>query len=195
MEVPLYTITPSRTVETTFSSTILKFVQFLVVNNNNNNYLPHVVDDIMFRISVSDYPSRTVESNSLRLFGNFSIFCLLYVHIVNSTKFTYDKSKNCKIRIQHIFTYIQQNTNGRENLFALSGVRIKRSKINQKPLQGPEFLLIFVRIIRKFVLTVFVVRIRSKLSRELLSSARDEFRNHRQLGVSSGIPLVDAKFE
>ena len=43
-----------------------------------NKYLPHVVDDIIFGISVPDYPSRTVESNSLRSFWNFSIFCLLY---------------------------------------------------------------------------------------------------------------------
>ena len=33
--------------------------------------------------SVTDYPSRTVESNSLRLFWNFCIFCLLYIHINN----------------------------------------------------------------------------------------------------------------
>ena len=43
-----------------------------------NKYLPYVVDDIIFGISVPDYPSRTVESNSLRSFWNFSIFCLLY---------------------------------------------------------------------------------------------------------------------
>ena len=42
---------------------------------NKNKYLPHVVDNIIFKISVSDYPSRTVESKSLRLFWNFSIFC------------------------------------------------------------------------------------------------------------------------
>ena len=43
------------------------------------------------------------------------------------------------------------NTNGRQNLFALSGV-ISIEKI----LYGPEFLQIFVRIIQKFLLTVFV---------------------------------------
>ena len=80
---------PSRTVETTFLDTILKLVYFLVVNNK---YLPHVVDNIIFGISV---PSRTVESNSLRSFWNFCIFCLLYTHI-NNNKFTYDKFKSAK---------------------------------------------------------------------------------------------------
>ena len=51
---------PSRTVETTFSSTILKFVYFLVVNNNK--YLPDAVDSIIFGIGVPNYPSRTVET-------------------------------------------------------------------------------------------------------------------------------------
>ena len=58
---------------------IQKFVFFLVVNNNK--YLPHVVENIMFGISVPDYPIRTVENNSLRLFWNFGIFCLLYIHV------------------------------------------------------------------------------------------------------------------
>ena len=62
---------------------------------NNNKYLPYVIDNIIFRISVPDYPSRTVESNSLRLFWNFCIFCLLYIHI-NNNKFTYDKFKRAK---------------------------------------------------------------------------------------------------
>ena len=65
-----------------WSVTILKFVYFLVVNNNK--YLSYIVDNIIFGISVllfsvySDYPSRTVESKSLRLFWNFSKFCLPY---------------------------------------------------------------------------------------------------------------------
>ena len=75
------------------SGTILKFVHLLVVNNNK--YLSHVVDSIIFRISVPDYPSRTVESNSLRLFWNLCIFCLLYIHM-NNNKFTYDKFKSAK---------------------------------------------------------------------------------------------------
>ena len=75
------------------SGTILKFVYFLIVNNNK--YLPYVVDNIIFGISVPVYPSRTVESNTLRLYWNFSIFCLLYIHI-NNNKFTYDKFKTAK---------------------------------------------------------------------------------------------------
>ena len=42
--------------------TILKFVYFLVINNTK--YLVHVVDNIIFGISVPDYPSRTVESRA-----------------------------------------------------------------------------------------------------------------------------------
>ena len=53
---------------------ILKLVYFLVVNNNK--YLSYVVDVIKFGISVTDYPSRTVESNSLRLFSN--LVCSVY---------------------------------------------------------------------------------------------------------------------
>ena len=53
------------------SSHNLKFVYFLVVNNNK--YLPHVVDNIIFGINVPDYPSRTVESKSLLSFWNFKI--------------------------------------------------------------------------------------------------------------------------
>ena len=68
---------PSRTVEIV-SGTILKFIYFLVLNNNK--YLPHVVDNIIFGISVPDCLSRTVESNSLRLFWNFCILCLLYLY-------------------------------------------------------------------------------------------------------------------
>ena len=45
---------------------------------NNNKYLSYVVDNIIFGISVPDYPSRTVESNSLRLSWNFCIFCIVY---------------------------------------------------------------------------------------------------------------------
>ena len=46
-------------------------------------------------MSVPDYPSRTVGSNSLRSFWNFIIFCLLYIHI-NNNKFAYDKFKTAK---------------------------------------------------------------------------------------------------
>ena len=62
---------------------------------NNNKYSSHVVDIITFGISVPDYHSRTVESKPLRLHWNFSIFCLLYIHI-NNNKFTYDKFKSAK---------------------------------------------------------------------------------------------------
>ena len=44
----------------------MKFVYFLVVNNNK--YLSHVVDNIIFGISVPDYPSRTVEITFLGQF-------------------------------------------------------------------------------------------------------------------------------
>ena len=58
-------ITPVEPLKPRFY-TILKFVYFLVVNNNK--CLSYFVDNIIFGISVPDYPSRTVESNSLRLF-------------------------------------------------------------------------------------------------------------------------------
>ena len=44
-------------------------------------------------MNVPDYPSRTVESNSIRSFWNCSIFYLLYIHI-NNNKFTYDEFKS-----------------------------------------------------------------------------------------------------
>ena len=46
-------------------------------------------------LSVPDYPGRTVESNSLRLYWNFMLFCLLYIHI-NNNNFTCDKFKSAK---------------------------------------------------------------------------------------------------
>ena len=60
---------------------------------------------------VPDYPSRTVESNSLRLFWNFSISCLIYIHI-NNIKFTYDKFKTGKFRFSvfDIFSQIYSNS-------------------------------------------------------------------------------------
>ena len=77
--------------EISCSGTILKFVYFLVVNNNKylpyvfvlTKYLLNVVDNNIFGISIPNYPSRTVESNSLRLFCNFGVFCLLYIHITS----------------------------------------------------------------------------------------------------------------
>ena len=75
------------------SGTILKFVYLLFVNNNK--YLSQLVHIIIFGISVPDYPSRTAENKSTRLFWNFCIFCLLYIHI-NNNKFTYDKFKSAK---------------------------------------------------------------------------------------------------
>ena len=56
---------PSRTVEIV-SGTILKFIYFLVLNNNK--YLSYVVDNIIFGINVPDYPSRTVETTFLGQF-------------------------------------------------------------------------------------------------------------------------------
>ena len=60
------------------SKPIMKNSLVYFLFKKTNKYLPYVVDDIIFGISVPDYPSRTVESNSLRSFWNFSIFCLLY---------------------------------------------------------------------------------------------------------------------
>ena len=85
------------------SGTILKFVWNLFVNNNK--YLPHVVDNIIFGISVPDYPSRTVESNSLRSFRNFTISCLLYTHI-NNNKFTCDKFRTAKFSTFDMFSQV-----------------------------------------------------------------------------------------
>ena len=52
-------------VETAFLDTILKLVYFLVVNNK---YLRHIVDNILFGISVPDHPSRNVETMFLGQF-------------------------------------------------------------------------------------------------------------------------------
>ena len=48
------------------SGMILKFVYFLVVNNNK--YLSHVFDNIIFGISVPDYPCITIETTFLGQF-------------------------------------------------------------------------------------------------------------------------------
>ena len=53
----------------------------LLFSRKQQQILSYVVDNIIFRISIPDYPSRTVESKSLRLFCNFGVFCLLYIHI------------------------------------------------------------------------------------------------------------------
>ena len=89
ISVPDY---PSRNVETTFwdNSEIC-----LLFSRKQQQILSYVVDNIIFGISVPDYPSKTVESKSLRLFCNFGLFCLLYIHI-NNNKFTYDKFKSAK---------------------------------------------------------------------------------------------------
>ena len=54
------------------SNTFLKYVCYLFVNNNKN--LRHVVDNIIFGVSVLDYPSRTVETTFL----HNSEICLLF---------------------------------------------------------------------------------------------------------------------
>ena len=84
---------------------------------NNNKYSPHFVDNLIFRINVPDYPSRTVESDSLRLFWNFCIFCLLYIHI-NNNKFTYDKFKTVKFGFSIL------------NMFYLSFIKIVYFLVN-----------------------------------------------------------------
>ena len=68
---------------------------YLLLVTNKNYYLPHVVDNFIFGISVPDYPSRTVESNTLRLFCSFGRFCLLYI-LINNDKFRYDNFKTTK---------------------------------------------------------------------------------------------------
>ena len=87
-----YLIIPVATLKPRFWDNSV-FVYIIVVNNNK--YLSYLVDNIIFAISVPNYPSRTVESNSLRLFWNFCISCSLYIHI-NNTKFTYDKFKTAE---------------------------------------------------------------------------------------------------
>ena len=54
----------------------MKFVYFLVVNNNK--YLSHVVDNIIFGINVPDYPTRTVESYNY--FG-ISVYFVYFIFI------------------------------------------------------------------------------------------------------------------
>ena len=80
---------PNRTVEITFLEQFWNLFYFLIVNNNQ--YLSHVVDNIIFKISLW----MTVKSNSLWLFCNFGIFILLYIHM-NNNKFTYDRFKTAK---------------------------------------------------------------------------------------------------
>ena len=54
------------------SGTILKFVYFLVVNNNK--YFLYIVDNTIFGISVPDYPNRTVETTLLAQFWTLFTF-------------------------------------------------------------------------------------------------------------------------
>ena len=54
-----YPITPVEPLKPRFWDNSV-FVYILVLNNNK--YLSYVVDNIIFGISVPDYPSRTVES-------------------------------------------------------------------------------------------------------------------------------------
>ena len=79
--------------------TFLKFVYFLVINYRK--YSSHVVDSIIFGISVPDYPSWIVDSNSLRSLCNFSIFCLI-IFIYTTMNF-HMMNSNCDIRIQRIW--------------------------------------------------------------------------------------------
>ena len=92
---------PIRTVETAFRS-IQKFVNYLVVNNNR--YLLYTVDSIIFGISLPDYPSRIVESNSPRSFCSFSIFCLLNI-LINNTKSACYRFKTAKFRFSIFDTF------------------------------------------------------------------------------------------
>ena len=82
-------ITPVEPLEPRFwdNSEICKYL-FV----NNNKYLSYFVDIIIFGISEPDYLSRTIQSKSLRLFRNFSIFCLssykqqINLHMTNSKR-------------------------------------------------------------------------------------------------------------
>ena len=67
----------------------------LLYVHKHNKYLPHVVDNIIFGISVLDYHILTVGTTILGQFWNLCSFCLLYIHI-NNIKFTYDKLKSVK---------------------------------------------------------------------------------------------------
>ena len=87
-----YAITPVETLEPSFwdNSKICS-----LFSRKQQQIFTTSCDNINCRTSVPDYPRRIVESKSLRLFCNFGLFCLLYIHI-NNNKFTYDKFKNAK---------------------------------------------------------------------------------------------------
>ena len=62
--------------------------------------MPHAPAPVfapMFGINGSDYSSRAIEINSLRLYWKFIVFCLLYFQI-NNNIFTYDKFNSAKFR-------------------------------------------------------------------------------------------------
>ena len=62
---------------------------------NNNQYLRHVVDNIIFRISVPNYPSRTVENNSLRLYCNLVYYLyFIFIKLTISLHMTNSKVRN-----------------------------------------------------------------------------------------------------
>ena len=56
----------------------MRFVYFLVVNNNK--YLAHVADNVIFAFSVPDYPSRIGDNNSLQYFG-ISVYFVHFIFI------------------------------------------------------------------------------------------------------------------
>ena len=70
-------ITPEVTLKPRFWDNSV-FVYIIVINNNK--YLSYVVDNIIFGISVPDYPSRTVESKSLRLLCNL-VYSVYFIFI------------------------------------------------------------------------------------------------------------------
>ena len=63
-----------------------EFVYFLVVNNNNNNnkFSSHVVDNIIFGISLPNYPTHiSVESiSSLYAFNGISIYFVYFIFVL-----------------------------------------------------------------------------------------------------------------
>ena len=69
------------------TSISLVFKICLLFIRKQQKFLSYVVNNIIFGIHVPDYPwIRTIESNALRSFWNFSIFATLYsyLHMTNS---------------------------------------------------------------------------------------------------------------
>ena len=73
--VPIRSDYPSRTVDATFLGQFWNLFTF-----SRKQQQIFITCRWHYHISVPDYPNRTVKSKSLRIFCNFSLFCLLYDH-------------------------------------------------------------------------------------------------------------------